>query len=76
MGDIRTIEDTLVVKHTSFCRIKVIEVRKALKQMKKGKAMGPNDIPIEAWKCLGVVGEIWLTRLFIKILMIKKMPDE
>ena len=32
--------------------------------------------PIEAWKCLGEVGEIWLTRLFNKILMTKQMPDE
>ena len=38
--------------------------------------MGLDDIPIEAWKCLGEVGEIWLTRLFNKILMTKKMLDE
>ena len=40
------------------------------------KATGPDDIPIEAQKCLGEVGEIWLTRLFNKVLMTKKMPDE
>ena len=51
-------------------------MRKALKQMKTGKATGPDDIPIEAWKCLGKVREIWLTRLFNTILMTKKMPDE
>ena len=42
---------------------------KALKQMKTRKATSPYDILIEAWKCLGEVGEIWLTRLFNKILM-------
>ena len=47
----------------------MVEVRKALKQMKTGKPMGPDNIPIETWKCLGEVGEIWLTRLFNKILM-------
>ena len=61
IGDIRTIEDTSLAKHTFFCKTSVVEVRKALKQMKIGKATGPDDILIEAWKCLGEVGEIWLT---------------
>jgi len=39
-------------------------MRKALKQIKAKKDLGPGDIPIEDWKCLGTVGEIWLTRLF------------
>ena len=30
--------------------------------MKTRKAMGPNDIPIEGWKCLGKIGWILLTR--------------
>ena len=42
-------------------------VRKALKQMKIWKATARDDISI--------VGESWLTRLFNKILMTKKMPD-
>ena len=54
----------------------MVEVRKALKQMKTGKATGLDDIPIEAWKCLGEVRAIWLTRLFNEILITKKMPDE
>ena len=52
-------------------------MRKVLKQMKIGnKTTGPNGILIEAWKCLGENGGIWLTRLFNKILMTKKMSDE
>ena len=74
-GNIRTKEDTSVAKHTCFRRIRVVEVRKALKQMKTGNAASLDDISIEAWKCLGEVGEIWLTRLFNKILMTKKTPD-
>ena len=27
------------------------KVRKALKRMKRGKAVGPDDIPVEVWKC-------------------------
>ena len=31
------------------------EVRRALKRMKSGQTVGPDDIPVEAWKCLGKV---------------------
>ena len=51
-------------------------MKKALKQMKTGKATSLDDIPIEAWKCLREVEEIWLTRLLNKIVMAKKMSDE
>ncbi|KAK3567182.1 hypothetical protein QTP86_011887 [Hemibagrus guttatus] len=34
-------------------KIRKDEVRKALKRMKSGKAVGPDDIPVEVWKCLG-----------------------
>lgn len=40
--------------------------------MKIEKAMRPDNIPIEAWKCLGEIGWAWLTRLFNKILRAKK----
>ncbi|KAL0906290.1 hypothetical protein M5K25_024773 [Dendrobium thyrsiflorum] len=44
--------------------------------MKCGKAVGPDDIPIEVWKCLGEDGISWLTKLFNIILKTKKMTDE
>ena len=44
------------------------EVRAAINRMKTGKAVGPDDIPIEAWKCLGELVIDFLTRLFNKIL--------
>lgn len=31
------------------------EVRRALKRMKRRKALAPDDIPVEVWKCLGEV---------------------
>ena len=43
--------------------------------MKTGRATSPDDIPIEAWKCLVEVVEIWLTKVFNKIIMTKKMTD-
>ena len=30
-----------------------IEVKNALKRMKKGKAVGPDALPVEVWKCKG-----------------------
>ena len=44
--------------------------------MDNGKAMGPNNIPIEVWKCLGGKGIIWLTKLFNEILRSKRMPEK
>jgi DNA primase large subunit len=45
-------------------RIQETKVKEALKRMKGGKAMGPDDVPIEAWKCLGNMAIVWLTKLF------------
>lgn len=44
--------------------------------MENGKAVGPDGIPIEVWKCLGEEGVLWLTKLFNEILRFKKMSDE
>ncbi|KAK3534945.1 hypothetical protein QTP70_002032 [Hemibagrus guttatus] len=45
-------------------KIRKDEVRKALKRMKSGKAVGPDDIPVEVWKCLGEAAVEFLTSLF------------
>ncbi|KAK3548575.1 hypothetical protein QTP70_014501, partial [Hemibagrus guttatus] len=49
-------------------KIRKDEVRKALKRMKSGKAVGPDDIPVEIWKCLGVAAVEFLTSLFNRVL--------
>ena len=62
--------------NTFFRRISVLEVKKALRKMNTGRALGPDGIPIEVWKHLGDKGLTWLTRLFNKIMMAGRMPDE
>ena len=44
--------------------------------MKGGKAMGPNGIPIEVWRCLGDRAIVWLTKLFNLIFRSNKMTEE
>ncbi|KAK3555878.1 hypothetical protein QTP86_029812 [Hemibagrus guttatus] len=57
-------------------KIRKDEVRKALKRMKSGKAVGPDDIPVEVWKCLGEAAVEFLTSLFNRVLESEKMPEE
>ena len=57
-------------------RISEGEVRSALKKMKNGKAVGPDDIPVEAWRSLGDMAVRFLTRLFNRILRGERMPEE
>ena len=52
------------------------EVKNALRRMKKGKAVGPDELPIEVWKCMGKMGIKFLTRLFNRLLMGERMPEE
>ncbi|KAM8887986.1 uncharacterized protein ACB058_000226 isoform 2-T4 [Synchiropus picturatus] len=52
------------------------EVKEALRMVKKGKAVGPDNIPVEVWECLGAQAVKFLTRLFNTILKSERMPDE
>ena len=52
------------------------DVKKALRRMKKGKAAGPDELPVEVWKCMGKMGIKFLTRLFNRLLMGEWMPEE
>jgi hypothetical protein len=45
-------------------RIQETEIEKALKRMKRGKAMGPDGIPMEVWRYLGARAIVWLAKLF------------
>ena len=44
------------------------EVTKTLKKMKKGKAVGPDNISIEIWKSTGDSGVTYLMELFQQVL--------
>ncbi|KAK3535526.1 hypothetical protein QTP70_016797 [Hemibagrus guttatus] len=44
--------------------------------MKSGKAVGPDDIPVEVWKCLGEAAAEFLTGLFNRVLESERMPEE
>ena len=52
------------------------EVKNALRRMKKGKAVGPDELPVEVWKCMGEMGIKFLTRLFNRLLIGERMPEE
>ncbi|XP_068240173.1 uncharacterized protein [Palaemon carinicauda] len=49
------------------------EIKVALSEMKNGKAMGPDKIPVEVWKCLGDFGMDMLWDLMKKIHRKEKM---
>ncbi|KAJ7957409.1 Retrovirus-related Pol polyprotein LINE-1 [Quillaja saponaria] len=77
MGDFGDLDVTFDDTNRRFVRrIRAQEVKEAMHKMKNGKALGPDDIPIEVWRCLGDIGVTWLTNLFNKILVTKKMSDE
>ena len=52
------------------------EVKNALKRMKKGKTVRPDELPVEVWKCVGEMGIEFLTRLFNRLFMGERMPEE
>ena len=60
----------------SLRNVRAEKVRAAMNRMKTGKAVGPDDIPVEAWRCLGELTVNFLTRLFNKILEDERIPDE
>ena len=52
------------------------EVKNALRRMKKVKAAGPDELPVEVWKCMRKMGIKFLTRLINRLLMGERMSEE
>ena len=52
------------------------EVKNALKKMKKVEAAGPDELPVEVWKCMGEMWIKFLIRLFNRLLVGERMPEE
>ena len=51
------------------------ETETALKGMKCGKAVGADEIPVEAWKCMGNFGIKILCKLVNGIMNTEQMPS-
>ncbi|PHT48085.1 Phosphoenolpyruvate carboxylase 4 [Capsicum baccatum] len=66
------VEDALIRKRW---RIKVKEVKVAIRRMWRGRATGPDEISVNFWKNTGGVGLEWLTRLFNIIFRAAKMSE-
>ena len=69
------IEEVTVVDQ-EVTKVSKAEVRRALKRMRSGKAVGPDDLLVEVCKCLGEMAVEFLTRTFNKILESERMPEE
>ncbi|GJW49720.1 retrovirus-related pol polyprotein LINE-1 [Tanacetum coccineum] len=69
-------QNTLPLIDYYYSRISQTKVRTAVQKMGRNKAVGPDQIPIEAWRSLGAEGISWLTSLFNKIFISAKMPEE
>ena len=44
--------------------------------MKKGKAVGRDELPVEVLKCMGKMEIEFLTKLFNRLLMGERMPEK
>ena len=49
------------------------EAKNAPRKMKKDKAIGPDELPADVWKCMGKMGIKFWTRLFNKLLWSERM---
>ncbi|XP_071712870.1 uncharacterized protein [Rutidosis leptorrhynchoides] len=57
-------------RNNNFCRrISQGEVRSALRKMGRNKAVGPDQIPIEAWRCLGDDGVRGIPSKYIRAII-------
>ena len=52
------------------------EVRENMQRMKNGKAVGPDDIPVEVWICLGESALKFLAKLYNRTMESERMQEE
>ena len=57
-------------------RISKEEVRGNMQRMKNGKVVGPDDIPVEVWKCLEENALEFLTKLYKRTMESDRMLEE
>ncbi|XP_070045238.1 uncharacterized protein [Nicotiana tomentosiformis] len=69
-GDLEHFESRHVFR---YCRhIKVKEVVGAMRTLNRSRATGPDEIPVEFWRYVGIEGLKWLTELFNVIFKTEK----
>ncbi len=64
------------IKETETAPVTPEEVREAINKMKNGKATGPDNIPVEVWKCLEEYGTELLVKWFNDNTESGSMPDD
>ena len=52
------------------------EVKNVLRRMKKSKVVGPDELPVEVWKCMGEMDIKFLNKLFNRLLMGEWISEE
>ena len=52
------------------------EVKNAQKRMKKGKTVEPDKLPVGVWMYMGETEIEFLIRLFNRLLVGERMPEE
>ena len=57
-------------------QVKGEEVVNALRKMRPGRAVGPDNIPTEVWECLGKFGVKLFKNSFNDITARGKIPDK
>ena len=72
--DSRTEEAEVVNKEVNY--VSREEVKNALRKMKKVKAVGPDELSVEVWKCMEEMGIKFLTKQFSRLLMDEWMPEK
>jgi hypothetical protein len=70
------LDDSVDTNRRFVRRIQESEMKEALKKIKICKTLGPDDILIKVWRCLGDIAIVWLDKLFNTIFRSNKMPDE
>lgn len=52
------------------------EVKEPIGRMKNGKAVGPDEIPVEAWKALGELGVEIVHEIICQAFDSERIPNE
>ena len=52
------------------------EVTENMQRMKNGKAVGPDDIPVEVWTCLGESALKFLMKVYNRTMESERRPEE